>query len=207
MTFRAGDAAGEDYVRRCFHEYGFSTDPSGRYSAMYKPYHAIGLELGISVASVGLRREPTGAADRLERRRRRDREARSHGRRDARRRRRLHGVRQAAAGGALARLGGLPLGLAHGIRLVRPVAAHEPCAGTTSSSTPRTTPSGSGGRWKPGKASASLERRRRARLQAARLKVASSAPAATNSPPKVRFTQRTWCGAERARSVRAAKAV
>jgi predicted homoserine dehydrogenase-like protein len=60
VTFRAGDAMGEDYVRRCFREYGFSTDPSGRYSAMYKPYHAIGLELGISVASVGLRREPTG---------------------------------------------------------------------------------------------------------------------------------------------------
>ena len=61
VTFRAGDDAGEDYVRRCFGEYGFSTDPSGRYSAMYKPYHAIGLELGISVASVGLRGEPTGA--------------------------------------------------------------------------------------------------------------------------------------------------
>ncbi|MEP6702292.1 MAG: Gfo/Idh/MocA family oxidoreductase, partial [Betaproteobacteria bacterium] len=62
VTFRAGDPAGEDYVRRCFREYGFSTDPSGRYSAMYKPYHAIGLELGISVASAGLRHESTGAA-------------------------------------------------------------------------------------------------------------------------------------------------
>jgi predicted homoserine dehydrogenase-like protein len=28
---------------------------------MYKPYHLIGLELGISVASAGLRGEPTGA--------------------------------------------------------------------------------------------------------------------------------------------------
>jgi predicted homoserine dehydrogenase-like protein len=60
VTFRAGDDAGDDYVRRCFREYGFSTDPSGCYSAMYKPYHAIGLELGITVASVGLRGEPTG---------------------------------------------------------------------------------------------------------------------------------------------------
>ena len=60
VTFRAGDAASEDYVRRCFGEYGFSTDPTGRYAAMYKPYHAIGLELGISIASVGLR----GEADR-----------------------------------------------------------------------------------------------------------------------------------------------
>jgi predicted homoserine dehydrogenase-like protein len=52
--------APSDYVARCFGEYGLSTDPSGRYAAMYKPYHLIGLELGISVASVALRREPTG---------------------------------------------------------------------------------------------------------------------------------------------------
>ena len=54
-------AADSDYVRRCFQEYGLVTDPSGNFTAMYKPYHLIGLELGISVASVGLRREPTGA--------------------------------------------------------------------------------------------------------------------------------------------------
>ncbi|CAB3672032.1 hypothetical protein LMG3458_01147 [Achromobacter deleyi] len=54
-------AADSDYVRRCFKEYGLVTDPGGNYTAMYKPYHLIGLELGISVASVGLRREPTGA--------------------------------------------------------------------------------------------------------------------------------------------------
>jgi predicted homoserine dehydrogenase-like protein len=50
----------DDYVRRCFAEYGLVTDPSGRYSALYKPYHLIGLELGLSVASIGLRGEPTG---------------------------------------------------------------------------------------------------------------------------------------------------
>jgi predicted homoserine dehydrogenase-like protein len=55
-------AADSDYVRRCFKEYGLVTDASGNYSAMYKPYHLIGLELGISVASAGLRGEPTGAA-------------------------------------------------------------------------------------------------------------------------------------------------
>ena len=53
--------AGTDYVAACFREYGLRTDPSGRYAAMYKPYHLIGLELGISVASVALRGEPTGA--------------------------------------------------------------------------------------------------------------------------------------------------
>jgi len=36
------------------------TDGSGAYAAMYKPYHLIGLELGISVASLALRREATG---------------------------------------------------------------------------------------------------------------------------------------------------
>jgi len=55
-------AADSDYVRRCFKEYGLVTDPEGNYSSMYKPCHLIGLELGISVASVGLRGEPTGAA-------------------------------------------------------------------------------------------------------------------------------------------------
>jgi len=54
-------AADSDYVKRCFSEYGLATDESGNYAAMYKPYHLIGLELGISVASAGLRREPTGA--------------------------------------------------------------------------------------------------------------------------------------------------
>ena len=54
-------AAGHEYVRRCFHEYGIATDASGEYAAMYKPSHLIGLELGISVASVALRREPTGS--------------------------------------------------------------------------------------------------------------------------------------------------
>jgi predicted homoserine dehydrogenase-like protein len=53
-------AAPSDYVAKCFAEYGLRTDESGRYAAMYKPYHLIGLELGISVASVALRREATG---------------------------------------------------------------------------------------------------------------------------------------------------
>ena len=51
-----------DYVTSCFAEYGLQTDPSGQYSALWKPFHLIGLELGISVASVALRREPTGQA-------------------------------------------------------------------------------------------------------------------------------------------------
>jgi predicted homoserine dehydrogenase-like protein len=49
------------YVERCFAEYGLVTSPCGRYSALWRPYHLIGLELGISVASAALRGEPTGA--------------------------------------------------------------------------------------------------------------------------------------------------
>ena len=52
--------APSDYVRGCFSEYGLATDDSGTYAAMYKPYHLIGLELGITVASAALRHEPTG---------------------------------------------------------------------------------------------------------------------------------------------------
>jgi len=43
--------APNDYAADCFRQYGLKTDASGRYAAMYKPYHLIGLEL---------RREPTG---------------------------------------------------------------------------------------------------------------------------------------------------
>src|SRR5204863_9832561 len=50
-----------DYARRCFREYHMLSDASGHYAALYRPIHMIGLELGISVASVALRKEPTGA--------------------------------------------------------------------------------------------------------------------------------------------------
>ena len=52
--------APNDYARACFKEYGLKTDPSGWYAAMYKPYHLIGLELGVSILSAALRGEPTG---------------------------------------------------------------------------------------------------------------------------------------------------
>ncbi len=53
-----------DYIRRCFAEYGVATDPaSGAYAALWRPYHFIGLELGVSVASAALRGEATGSAE------------------------------------------------------------------------------------------------------------------------------------------------
>ncbi len=58
VVFKAPSA----YVRRCFTEYGLRADRSGAYAALHRPYHLIGLELGVSVASAALRREPTGSA-------------------------------------------------------------------------------------------------------------------------------------------------
>lgn len=49
-----------DYARRCFKEYAMLPDKTGKYAALYRPIHMIGLELGSSVASCALRHEPTG---------------------------------------------------------------------------------------------------------------------------------------------------
>jgi predicted homoserine dehydrogenase-like protein len=50
-----------DYGAQCFAEYGVHTDATGRYASLYRPYHMIGLELGVSIASAVLRGEATGA--------------------------------------------------------------------------------------------------------------------------------------------------
>jgi len=119
-------AAGSDYVRRCFHEYGLKTDPSGEFSAMYKPFHLIGLELGISVASAALRAEPTGAPDGFRA------DAVATAKRALAEGETLDGEggytvygKLMPAADSLA-LGGLPIGLAHGCRLVRAVGKHQP---------------------------------------------------------------------------------
>jgi len=115
-----------DYIQRCFSEYGVKTDPSGRYACLCKRWHLIGLEVGISVASVGLRREPTGCP--------------TGWRADA-----VAVAKKALAPGevldgeggytVVGRLmpaadslasGCLPLGLAHGWKVTQPVAAGEP---------------------------------------------------------------------------------
>ena len=54
--------ADTEYLRNCFEEYKVVTDPSGRYMSLYKRWHLIGLELAVSVAAVGIRKEPTGVA-------------------------------------------------------------------------------------------------------------------------------------------------
>ena len=112
-----------EYIRRCFSEYGVKTDPSGRYACMYKRWHLIGLEVGISVASVGLRGEATGCATGWRA------DAVAVAKKDLNQSEILDGEggytvvgRLMPAEASLAQ-GCLPLGLAHGWKLLRPVAA------------------------------------------------------------------------------------
>jgi predicted homoserine dehydrogenase-like protein len=112
-----------EYIRRCFGEYGVHTDPSGRYACLYKRWHLIGLELGISIASVGLRREPTGVATGF------IADAVTVAKRDLAAGERLDGeggytvVGRLMAGEASLARECLPLGLAHGARLITPCSA------------------------------------------------------------------------------------
>lgn len=53
--------APNDYAAACFKQYGLLTDETGQYAAQYKPYHLIGLELGVSVLNAALRNEATGS--------------------------------------------------------------------------------------------------------------------------------------------------
>jgi len=114
-----------EYIRRCFSEYGVKTDPSGRYACLYKRWHLIGLEVGISVASVGLRGEPTGCATGFRA------DAIATAKRALKAGEVLDGEGGYTVVGRLMpaqdslKAGCLPLGLAHGVKLLRPVAAGE----------------------------------------------------------------------------------
>ena len=52
--------APNDYAASCFKQYGMNTDDTGKFSAMYKPFHLIGMELNISVFSAALLNQATG---------------------------------------------------------------------------------------------------------------------------------------------------
>ncbi|KAI7232136.1 hypothetical protein KC330_g6059 [Hortaea werneckii] len=106
-----------DYQRECFAQYGMKTDSTGRYAAQSKPYHLIGLELGVSVANIMCRGEPMGqtktwAADTV-----------ATAKRDLKAGEKLDGEggymvygRIMPAEASLA-IEGLPIGLAHGLVL------------------------------------------------------------------------------------------
>ena len=111
-----------DYIKNCFEEYNAHTDPSGRYFTLYKRWHLIGLEVGVSVASVALRNEPTGVA------RGWNADVVATAKRDLKPGDMLDGEGGYTVWGKLLpaatskRMGGLPLGLAHGVKVIRPVA-------------------------------------------------------------------------------------
>ena len=113
------------YSARCFREYGVITDESGRYSALYRPAHLIGLELGISVASVVLRNEPTGAARGF------TGDVAATAKRDLLPGETLDGEGGFTVYGTLlparrsVASGRLPIGLAHGVKVNKPIAAGE----------------------------------------------------------------------------------
>jgi len=110
-----------EYIKNCFEEYNAHTDPSGRYFTLYKRWHLIGLEVGVSVASVALRGEATGVATCW------NADVVATAKRDLAVGETLDGEGGYTVWGKLLpaersmRIGGLPLGLAHNIKLVRPV--------------------------------------------------------------------------------------
>ena len=115
--------APNDYAAACFRQYGLKTDSTGRYAALYRPCHLIGLELGISVLSAALRGEPTGSARAF------NGDVMATAKRDLAAGETLDGEggycvygRLAPAADSLAR-GALPIGLANDVTLLRSIKA------------------------------------------------------------------------------------
>jgi len=122
VTFRAPTP----YTAACFAQYGVTTDPSGEIAALWRPFHLIGLELGISIASAALRGEPTGAPVSYRA------EVVATAKRDLAEGEILDGEGGETVWGRLMPAAaaraqdGLPIGLAHGVRLRRGIAAGAP---------------------------------------------------------------------------------
>jgi predicted homoserine dehydrogenase-like protein len=54
--------APNDYAAACFRQYGMAPDATGRFAAMYRPFHLIGLELNMSILLAALEGKATGAS-------------------------------------------------------------------------------------------------------------------------------------------------
>jgi predicted homoserine dehydrogenase-like protein len=112
-----------DYTARCFKEYGVVTDATGRISALYRPFHLIGLELNVSILSAALRHEPTGMPDNFRA------DVVATAKRDLKAGEMLDGEGGACVWGKLLparaslEIGGLPIGLASGVPITRNVKA------------------------------------------------------------------------------------
>jgi predicted homoserine dehydrogenase-like protein len=124
VVFEAGaDDARATYTRECFRDYQMIHDPSGRYAAMYRSHHLVGMEVGISIAAAALRKEATGAPDAFRS------DVVATAKKPLKAGETLDGEGGYAVYGKLTRAEdslarrALPLGLAHGIKLVRSVGA------------------------------------------------------------------------------------
>ncbi|MBL28139.1 MAG: flagellar biosynthesis protein FlgA [Rhodospirillaceae bacterium] len=115
-----------EYVKNCFEEYKVITDPTGQYTSLYKKWHLIGLELGVSVAAVGIRGEATGVAESFRA------DVAAIAKRDLKQGEVLDGEGGYTVSGGLrpaaisVREGYLPLGLAFDAKLKRPVPEGQP---------------------------------------------------------------------------------
>lgn len=115
--------ADTEYLKNCFEEYKVVTDPSGKYMTLYKRWHMIGLELAVSVASVAIRAEATGAAICF------NADCAAVAKRDIAVGEMLDGEGGYTVSGGLrpavssVRQGNVPLGLAHNVPLIRSVKA------------------------------------------------------------------------------------
>ena len=115
-----------EYIRNCFKEYMVRTDSSGRYACLYKRWHLIGLEVGISVASVGLRGEPTGCPTGFRA------DVVATAKRDLKLGEILDGeggytvVGKLMPAEASLKIGALSLGLAHNVKLLKPIVSGQP---------------------------------------------------------------------------------
>lgn len=113
-----------DYAAQCFAEYGVHTDETGRYGSLYRPYHMIGLELGVSIAAAVLRGEATGSPTGFRG------DVVTTAKRDLKAGELLDGEGGFTVYGKLRPASfslehnALPLGLAHGAKLIRDVPQH-----------------------------------------------------------------------------------
>ena len=110
-----------DYAKLCFQQYGVTTDSTGKYTALFRPFHLIGLELNVSILNAALRGEATGTPTAF------NADVMATAKRDLAAGETLDGEggfcvygKIAPASKSLA-TGALPLGLAHGVKLLNPV--------------------------------------------------------------------------------------
>jgi hypothetical protein len=157
-----------EYARQCFAEYGLAIDASGWFGALYRPSHLIGLELGISVASVALRGEPTGCASGFRG------DAVAVAKRDLALGEILDGEGGYTVWGRLLPAreslsqGALPIGLAHGVALRRRCPPEAWFAGAMSSQMRALKHCASGAKWKRSSRPISRAIDRRSRLARAK---------------------------------------